>query len=499
MRRAILLLGPAVLAMAVAAAPPDRSVDASIRHLRSAVLPAADGGQPVLLSSLRQLRDPRMRSFLLQLAQHGEPRAQVHAILGLAEIDPSGHVDPWLISQLDDENARHITIESAIGLDLIDTPQMKELLGWDNLEPQSRGLLLAEILSRDEPVDREALAALAAHSDLDVSGLGACLLAQLGDTAALDAYRVRVDGEPDRIRNPLLRAMWAAVRAYELTAATDWVAETVEGDRLEPQVIAEGLSTVLVLDPERGVELWNRTLGADPSYSRMVRYAFLLLTAGPAVPASAYDRLPADDKLLAAMAQAGKARSDGSEVASSLIELIDLGHRGTMRWVMQVAEDLDDAQAARLFTHVIDTIESGDPRSAQARTEVAFIAASRLFDIDAAAIIERLDRASDNSLVQEAILLGLLDARSPAAGSAADHVDHTGFSRADSLAMILLAKHAQQVTPAQLQQLGSIAAGGGQVSEMLRAQAAWLYLRHANKVEQAMVEVFAPTDSPDEP
>ena len=496
MRRAILLLGPAVLAMAVVAEPSERSVDASIRHLRSAVLPPAEGGRPVLLSSLRQLRDLRMRSFLLQLAQHGDPRAQVHALLGLAEIDPSGHVDPWLISQLDDANARYATIESAIGLDLIDTPQMKELLGWDNLEPRSRVLLLAEILSRDEPVDRAALAVLAAHSDLDVSGLAACLLAQLGDSAALDAYRDRLNGEPDRTRNLILRGMWAAVGAYELTAATDWVAETVEGDRLEPEVIAEGVSTVLVLDPTRGVELWNRILGANPSYSRMVRYAFLLLAAGPAVPASAYDRLPADDTLLAAMAHAGKARSDESEVVSNLIELVDLGHRGTMSWVMQVSKDLDDAQATRLFTHVIDTIESGDPRSAQARTEVAFIAASRLFDIDAEAIIDRLDRAPDNGLVQEAILLGLLDAKSPAAGPAAERVDHTGFTRADSLAMILIAKHAEQLPPAQLQQLGSIAAGGGQVSEMLRAQAAWLYLRHADRIEQAMVEVFAPADSP---
>ncbi len=496
MRRAILLLGPAVLAMAVVAVPSERSVDASIRHLRSAVLPPADGGQPVLLSSLRQLRDPRMRSFLLQLAQHGDPRAQVHALLGLAEIDPSGHVDPWLISQLDDENARYATIESAIGLDLIDTPQMKELLGWDNLEPRSRVLLLAEILSRDEPVDREALAALAAHSDLGVSGLAACLLAQLGDGAALDAYRVRVDAEPDRTRNLLLRAMWAAVRAYELTAAKDWVAETVEGGGLRTEVIAGGVSTVLVLDPERGVDLWTKTLGADPSYTRMVRYAFLLLAAGPAVPASAYDRLPADDILLAGMTHAGKARSNDTDVVSALIQLVDIGHGGTMGWAMQVAEDLDDKQAARLYTHVIDTMQSGAPSSMEARAEVALIAASRLFDIDADAIRERLDRVPGNGLVEEAILLGLLNAKSPAAGSVTDHADHTGFSRADSLAMILIAKHAEQLTTAQLQQLGSIAAGGGQVSEMLRAQAAWLYLRHAGRVEQALVEVFATAESP---
>jgi len=36
-----------------------------------------------------------------------------------------------------------------------------------------------------------------------------------------------------------------------------------------------------------------------------------------------------------------------------------------------------------------------------------------------------------------------------------------------------------------------IAAGGGKISEMLRAQAAWLYLRHADRIEQALVNVFA--------
>ncbi len=496
MRPAILLLGTAVVGVAVAAAPPDRSVDASIRHLRSAVMPPEKGGQPLLLASLRQLRDPHMRSFLLQLAQNGDPTARIHAILGLAEIDPSGHVDPWLISQLDDGAARYATIESAIQLGLIDTPQIKELLGWDNLEANSRTLLLAELISRDEPVDREALAALAAHSDLGVSGLAACLLAQLGDGTALAVYRARVDGETDRVRNAILRAMWDAVAVYELTAAADWITETVEGGGLRTEVIAGGVSTVLVLDPERGVDLWTKTLGADPSYSRMVRYAFLLLAAGPAVPASAYDRLPADDILLAGMTHAGKARSNDTDVVSALIQLVDIGHGGTMGWAMQVAEDLDDKQAARLYTHVIDTMRSGAPSSMEARAEVAFIAASRLFDIDADAIRERLDRVPGNGLVKEAILLGLLNAKSPAAGSVTDPADHTGFSRADSLAMILTAKHAEQLTTAQLQQLGSIAAGGGQVSEMLRAQAAWLYLRHAGRVEQALVEVFATAESP---
>ena len=158
---------------------------------------------------------------------------------------------------------------------------------------------------------------------------------------------------------------------------------------------------------------------------------------------------------------------------------------------MKVARDLDDEQATRLYGHLIDTVETGESHSAESRAKVSFVAASRLFDIDPDALIGQLDRAPDNSLMQEAILLGLLESTSPAAATAARRVKRSGFSRADSLATILIAKHSEQLTPDDLQQLGAIAAGGGKISEVLRAQAAWLYLRHADRIEQALVNVFA--------
>ncbi len=490
MHRVLLVLASAVIAMA-AAAVSDRAVVASTRHLQSAVQRQPNGSDLLLLSSLRQLRDPRMRAFFLQLAQNGRPMARIHAILGLAEIDPSGHIDPWLISRLDFPDARYATVENAIQLDLIDTPQMKELLGWDDLEAKSRVLLYAQIMTRDEPVDRQALADIAAHTEMDVAGLAACLLAQLGDTETFDAYRTNLAKVPDDFRNRLLAGLWGAIRAYELNATLDWIAETIEQGDLRPEVVAQGVSTLLVLDPDRGAALWSQTLGVDPTYSRTVRFALILLGTGTAVPTSAYDRLSGDDPLLARMANAGRSLASGVDVASNLIELVDLGHAGTMRWVINVAELLDDEQAVRLYGHIIDTVETGVADSAEARAQVAFVAAGRLFDIDPDGLVGRLDRAPDNSLMQEAILLGLLESTSSAAASAARRINRSGFSRADSLATILIAKHSQQLTPGELQQLGVIAAGGGQISEMLRAQAAWLYLRHADRIEQALVNVFA--------
>ena len=494
MRRALLVAGLSLLGLS--AADSDRAVNASIRHLRSAVQPQSDGSHLLLLQSLRQLRDPALRSFFLQLAQHSEPPSRIHAILGLAEIDPAGYVDPWLISQLDSPDARFVTITTAVELELIDTPQMKELLGWEDLEPKARVLLLAEIMTRDEPVDRQVLTGLVGHPDITVAGLAACLLAQLGDTTALDAHNTRLEATPEADRNVVLRELFAAISIYRLTAVLDWVAEITARPGLPSELLAEGVSTLLTLDAQRGVAAWTQALGPDPSHSTWVRYALLLLTAGPAVPATAYDLLPDDDLLLTAMAYAGRAWASGTDVVPALIELTDLGHRATMGWAMTVAEDLDDEQAARLYSHLIDTVEAGDPRSRQRRIEIAFLAASRLFEIDKEAVLRRLDRAPDDGLTQESILLGLLETTSPAAGTAARKVPRTGFSRGDSLATILIAKHAGQLTPAELEHLGTVAAGGGRISEVLRVQAAWLYLRHAGRTEPALVEVFAPSEIP---
>ena len=482
MHRVLLVLGIAVIAL-VEATSPDGSLEAATRQLLSTVQQQSDGNRLLLLSSLRQLRDPTLHGFFMQLAQCGGPMARSHAILGLAEIDPSRHVDPALIMQLDSPAVRYSTIQTAIQLDLIDTPQMHELLDWGDLEAKSRVLFYAEILSRGDPVDRKALTDLAAHPDLSVAGLAACLLARPGDHAALGALKTRLEAAPEAARNFLLPELCAAVTIYRLTSVVDWIAETAQRRDLPPGVIAECVSTLLALDPDRGVAVWAAALEADPSYSNAVRYGLLLLYAAPSVPASSFDRLPSNDKLLASMANAGRMLTTGDKVALALIELVDLGHRGTIGWVMGAARDLDDEQSTRLYKHLIDTLETGDPRWRGARAEVAFVAVSRLVAIDSEAVTARLDRASQNSVTQEVILLGLLESTSSAAGVAARRMNRTGFSRADAVATILVAKHNKQLTPEELRHLRVIATGGGRIGEILRAQAAWLYVRHAHFTE----------------
>jgi hypothetical protein len=488
-----LILAPMLVLLAAPTAS-DRAIEASIRQLRRVVVPRRDGSHLLLLTSLRQLRDPTLRTFFYQLSQYGSPLVRIHAILGLAEIEEAGQIDTWLVSQLESPEARYAAISNALEQGLIDTEHMGKLLEWDDLESKARGLLLAELVARGRPADREALARLAEHPTLNVAGLSACVLAQLGEPAALSGYRARVDALPagERVRH--LRVIFGAIAEYKLDAVIDWVVDTVVAPDTDSEIVAEGVAAVLTLDPQRGVDLWTRDLGTSPRYGKCVRFALMLLETGPTVPASAYDRLPGDDVLIDTMARAGKAISSGQDAAGDLIALLDLGHLKTTRWVMDAARDLPQEQAARIYLHLLDGVD-GDARGRDDRAELAMTATARLFEIDPETVTQRLAQVPDDSLTQQAMLLGLLESRSPTAGEAARRVKRIGFSKADSVALILIAKHAQPPSAQELQQLGVIASGGGRVSDGLRAQAAWLYLKHTSKIEEALAETFADAGS----
>ena len=469
----------------------DRAIEASLRHVRQAVVPQRNGADLVAVFSLRQLRDESLRPFFYQLAQRGDPLVRVHAILGLGEISETGHVDPWLISQLQSPQARYTVIANALEMGLLDTDQVNQMLAGDELEARPRVVLLAYLISRHEPVDRPALARLAASGNLSVAGLAACLQAQIGDDDDLTRYRQRLNALTRSDRNRHLVDLLQAIGDYRLTGALNLVESALAASDADADadVVLTALNTMLALDPPTGVTLFNRHLAVDASYSRYVRYALLLLEAGRGVPASAYDRLPTDDRLLGHMARAGRAISTGADASRPLIDLLSLGHYRASRWTIDAAGELDTAQATLVYEYLIDAVE-GDRRGRDERAELAMIAAARLFEINPQAVSDRLVTAEDDSLTQQAILLGLFDSRAPAAGKAARRVKRIGYGRADSMALILIAKHTDRLSEKELQDLGVIASGG-RVSAVLQAQAGWLYLKHAGRLEQSLAVIFA--------
>jgi len=464
-------------------------LESSIRLLRRAVTAAPSESNMPLLFALRQLRDPDLKPFFHQLAQKKDWMLQVHAVLGLGEIEANHTIDPWLVTQVLPETQEAV-IATGLDLDLLGPPQIKELLGWDKLSPMSRLFLLAEQVLLKGQADPAELNTLAASDNSHIASLSAALLAQQGDTSALDRFDAKLKtmnaGEQLEIQSWLMQA----IRKYELINCLPWVRKVIDSPEVDPEVAYQGVFALLVLKDPAAIEAWNQHLGDSPAYPDRVRFGMMLLSAKN-VPASAFDRLaPADgEELLKQIVESGRLLSSGGDVSAAIIAMLKLGHPRTTAWAMDFIKTIESADAERVYKFVLDKgAENGGKQGDPLALEIE--SASRLYAIQPADVLARLAAAPDDSQHQQALLLGLFEATSTDVGDAAANIRRIGSGRSDCLALLLVAKHAKSLPPNDLRQLGLIASGGGQVSGILQTQAAWLYLKLAGKVDESLPAIF---------
>lgn len=469
---------------------PTEPFTAAVRDLRRAITPQRDGSHLARLFALRQLRDPSLAPLLRRLARDGSWQVQVHATLGLAEIRDPQRIDPALVKQLD-AGASEALIANALDMDLIAGEQIRELLQWPDLPPMSRLLLVGELILDDATVEPADVGQLASSEDLRVAGLASLLLARLGDPAAFSTFTDRLATVPRRERDHHVLFVLEAIRQYEVVTAVPWVRRLLEESALTDDARYWAIHTVVDLDVVTGLSYWSAALGDQPAYRDRLRYGMMLLAAGPDVPFDTFDRLGDGDDLILAIADAGRVMHTGADPSAALITLIEMGHFQSTRWAMDALTELPPAEAERVYLHILETVERDEPGRAE-RVARAVESAARLFEIDPALVRQLLEHADDDGLMQEAILLGLFESRSAAAGDAARTVRRIGAGRADSLALLLIARHADTLEPGDLEMLGRIAAGGGRVSQGLQVQAAWLYLKHSNALDQALTLVIDP-------
>lgn len=462
--------------------------DIAVRHLDRAVTPQRNGSHMPLLGALRQLDDPTLLPLFTALLESDDPGIEVHCMLGMTELSPERRMRPDAVLALQAPEARSVVIERGVSDSLLDVPAMHKLLQSDALTPLEQTWLLAKLVADKQAVDVAQLRALSADKDIDIAGLATWLLVELGDPSAVAAYEQRLAALTPAARNAHLREMFAAMRQYRLSGQVHWVTRRLQESDVDSEVVYDGLYALLSVDTAAAIPIWRQHLGTNPSTSQSVRFALLLLSADKPAPLAEFDRLPAGEPLLDRLIALGRAKAGGGDVAAALIQLIDIGHALTARFAIEQARKLPPADAARVLTHVIRSVP-GERRGEADRADRALTATSALFEIDPDAVAALLAEAPEDSLWQESMLIGLLSADSPRAGTLASTVQRIGTSRADSLALILIAKHADTLPNDDLRQLALVAAGGGKVSDALQAQAAWLYVRHSGNVDRALKQL----------
>lgn len=463
------------------------AVDASVRQIQKACLPHRDGSHLPRLAALRQLGDPTLRALFERLLDHADWQVQVHAVLVLAELRTPQRLSVEQVLRVD-PIAQEAIIANAIDFELLGAEQIEEFLEVGSLEPMATMMLMAERILAGESVEIDSLREWATDPDLRHAAMASCLLALLGDTGPLITFSNRLSGlSPAQYTQNLLLVL-EMIRQYEIRLAADWVARLIEQDDLHYEVEYRAILTLLTLDPDTGLQHWRRRLGVQPNHRDSIRYGLLLLASGVPAASTEFDRLQESDELVETIVRIGQSDEPSETRTLAMIDLLELGHRRSTEWLMSTLSELDDEAATRICLYLID-------RLAQNRhdrhTALAIQATTDLVEIDASQIESLLRQAEDDSIQQQAILLGLFQTDREFAGRAAASIKRIGFSRADSLALILMAKHDLELQPGDLETLGMIASGGGNLSEAMQTQAGWLYLKHAGKLDDALSRIFA--------
>lgn len=462
--------------------------DAATRHLIQATQSQRDGSHLTRLSALRELRDPAMQPLFYELLQHDEWQVQVHALLGLAEIDSTQGLDPWLTTQVD-PLAREQIIPYALDMDLLSIANMKKLLEWDRLESNQRVLLSAELLHNGEPIDIEQMRTLADDNNLDIASIAALLLAELGDKSALSAIDVRLKQASSSERTQVLQQIFDAIRLYDLQSPAKWLDDTLQ-EVDDESLQYWGTFTLLEIDPVQGEKHWRRNLGEMPTYRQQVRAALQLLEAGLPMSEDAREQLGADDdELLGRLGDAATAVAKNDGVPIAMNALVDTNHPRSIEWAMRHVDMLPMEQAREVHLHLLDKLDAPKRTTPPLMTHQAIRAMSKLIEIDSATATRRLMAADDDSMTQVAMLLGSMQSPTPELLESARTIRRIGASRPDSLTLLLIARDDSPLTEQDMTQLGRIAAGGGMIDEMRETQAAWLYLKHRDELDNALLDI----------
>ncbi|MGA1400964.1 MAG: hypothetical protein ACO38P_11335, partial [Phycisphaerales bacterium] len=151
-------------------------IEASPRQIRDAVNYRPDGGHHVLLTSLRQLRDPSLRPLFQSLVQAPHWTLQLDGILGLAELS-DGSIEPFLLEQISDPRERSAGLRAALALDLVGVDESTAMLQWKGRAPEDRLAIVSTRVRRGGDAPIEELRGLVDHENPDVSVVAALLLA----------------------------------------------------------------------------------------------------------------------------------------------------------------------------------------------------------------------------------------------------------------------------------------------------------------------------------
>ncbi len=464
--------------------------DGAIATLQRCASPSPTGEHHTLIVSLRSLNDPSLRPFYEALTRSSNWSSRVDGILGLAELSNPRTVDLALVNRLSASEDRSTAIRNAIGLHLIDPKTIRALLDTSDLPSIDRVILSGDLHRQGEAFDGAALREAASDASDEIAGLAAALMLQAGIGAPWDVFIERLSTRSPEVRNLVVQELARAALLYSIRAIVNPLISLAGDETYTVPTRMMIIGSALALEPELGQRNWSQLVAANRLQSTLVRAGLQLMAQEKHVGSGMGAEIRNGDPLVEAIANAVDANGadDPTALAQALIAVIDVANRTSAEWAVRRAAALPPKVGADVFRHLIVRFLAA-PANAPALASAVLDCASRLALIDPQAVGALISAASNETQVQETLILALCNAATPDAAKVAQAVRGTLSRRGDALAILSVARGLPTLDPETLKALGVVAAGGGNLDPTMLVQAAWLFARHSGRADQALAQL----------
>jgi hypothetical protein len=497
----------------------DNTSDGLVQQLRDALGRRAGLAVDQTLRGLRALRDPSLRPLFAQLATSDRLVLAKHGILGMAELENPERLDLLMVNRIPSAAGKLDVLGEALRAGILSPEQLGEVAMWPKLEESMQVLVIGRMARAGTPPDTAVLEAIA-KSGADTISPAALLasveLRQVKDGPRVDAPLDKLLESSASDRDLALGRLLEHMREQRLTGSADFVKKVLarkdEPDGIKLAALAAGLALV---PTDKAVDAaWDKAVQAG-GLADHIRLGLIGLEEARSRRADKVAALPASyfqafaknkNELIKGIGAAGTAmckagESDDPALRAAVLALIAQRHLPTLDWAERAARTLGPADASAVRVALIDASrprEHNDGIKVGAY-EVAVRAARAAADADPASLGPVLAAAAqaNDEATAAAVLYGALQSVNPGTVELAqlwEQAAGSGAARAlsvASMAKILRARHATSLTPAQGDELATIARVGNGLPEAVRVQAAWLALRARGQERTALARIMA--------
>jgi len=465
--------------------------ETAVTQIQKAMSPNSNGVQHFRWVSLRLLADPAMNPLFETLVAKKDIALRIDGFMGIALVSADKSLDATRVIQLKDPALRTLLITEALGLELLKPAALNEFLQAPDLTNYERTLLVAELNRQGQPWDPSLLINAPADDGAEVAGLACMLLLERGDQSAWRNFMGKYKTLPATDQTDLMRQLANAARQYRITAAAAPLLEITKESTGADRIAV--ITTAINLAPKTvGRAAVLAQLKSNRSQSNLVQMGLLMLASKDGFEADDFAQLRSGDPLLEAMANAGVAmRTPNSDQVAALTALLENGNRSTTEYVLGVTPTLAPELAKKVLLNLLNrrAQAKGIRNEEQISTLLAVQQLLRMPQAHEELLSITLQNLNNNLELVETIMSVVADSSNEDAAKFARLIRTKLPRHGDSLALLALAKASTPLTAAEVQELGSIASGGGKVDESSQIQAAWLYLKYSKRENDAIAQL----------